>query len=96
MRLYFEGRTFKEIAEAYHLGISTVRDRVYNAQERTGANTKVPNEKRRRAQALAWKTAAILLDAVNLTTESRKEEMMELAQEQLRKARIIDEQIGQP
>jgi len=41
-------------------------------------------------RAEAWKKAAVLLEAANLSSESRKEEMHALAQEAFTAARLLD------
>ena len=94
MRRFEGGKTMMELAILYVMPQSTVRDCIYNAQARAAA--KEPTIAARREQALAWKTAAVLLDAAHLSGVTRKEEMLELARNQMKKARKLDERIGQP
>jgi predicted Fe-S protein YdhL (DUF1289 family) len=94
MNRFENGKTMTELAALYCMPQSTIRDCIYNAQARAAAQT--PTIAMRREQALAWKEAAILLETAMLATATRKEEMIALAKEQMKKAKKIDERIGQP
>ena len=91
-----DGYTYLGLARAYLMGASTIRDRLEKARDRKRKSDSIPTEYRRRMQARAWKEAAVLLDAIELTHPSRRDEMKHLAQQQLAAARRLDEAIGQP
>jgi len=91
-----EQLTYADLAKLYRMGTSTIRDRIDNARRENLPKTAKVGAEARRRQAKAWRKAAVLLDAVQLTSPGRKDEMQDLAMEALQRARAIDDEVGEP